>query len=269
MTLIQCEDGSRFVVDCNITDENKDRVLQYIARQIGWGSELKSFICTHRDADHMKGVQILHDNFPLKAIWDSGYAGTTTESDEYKDYMRLRRSVGSMVKTKRTFKDYGRTRFQYLSSKDRRLPNNANAQGVVLKVEQLSANMSNVEGSATLPGDCDAATWKDGILRDYSENDVSCDILLAGHHGSITFFDYPADEEYYYTKHIKAMAPDMVIISVGNNSYGHPDKKSLELYEKYATGSDDGKKVCRTDRQGTMRLTLKDGGGWELTPTKK
>ena len=264
MALIQCADGSKFVVDCNITDGNQSRVLDYLAAQIGRGSRLHAFICTHRDADHMRGVQVLHKHFPIGEVWDSGYPGTSTDTPEYRAYMRLRNDIGADVKERRTRHDFGRTRFRYLSAKDGRLEKNANAQGIVLKVEHLSSDKAAIEGSTILTGDSDASTWKDGILEDYSAGDVSCDILLAGHHGSITFFDDPADEKRYYTDHIKAITPDMVIVSVGKNPHGHPDAKALELYEKYSTGSRQGNKVYRTDKQGTMKLVLKDGGSWNL-----
>ena len=193
MALVQCADDSRFVVDCNITEANQNRVLGYLATQIGWGSRLRAFICTHRDADHMRGVQVLHRYFPINEIWDSGYPGTSTDTPEYEAYMRLRRAVGATEIQKQTRRDFGRTRFRYLSATDGRLPKNANAQGIVLKVEQRSTFSGNIEGSTILTGDSDAATWKHGILKDYTAGDVSCDILLAAHHGSITFFEDPDD----------------------------------------------------------------------------
>lgn len=86
---------------------------------------------------------------------------------------------------------------------------------------------------------------------------------MAAHHGSITFFDDPADTQHYYTEHITAIKPAMTIVSVGNNTHGHPDKKALELYEKYSSGSNNGNKVFTTQDKGTMKLTLKDDG-WAL-----
>ena len=100
MVLVQCADGSNFVVDCNITEINSNRVLGYVRNQIGRGGRLAAFICTHRDADHMRGVKTLHAHFPISSIWDSDYPGTTTDSDEYKDYMDLRRRIGSQGKEK-------------------------------------------------------------------------------------------------------------------------------------------------------------------------
>lgn len=264
MSLVECSNGDRFIVDCNITSENESAILSYVAGQIGWGAELKAFICTHRDADHMRGVQQLHKYFPIQEIWDSGYPGTSTDTPEYNEYMQLRRTVGFVVKEKLKRQDFGRTRFRYLSAQDDRLAKNANAQGIVLKIEHRNQNLSLLEGSTILTGDSDAEIWRYGILKDYSKSDISCDILLGGHHGSITFFDDPADDKNYYVDHIKAMSPDMTIISVGKNSHGHPDNKALELYEKYSSGSKQGNKVYRTDKSGNMKLILKDGGGWNL-----
>jgi len=265
MVLIEAADGSKFVFDCNITDANETRVLNYVAAQIGEGTSLKAFICSHRDADHIRGVKKLHARFPITSIWDSDHVGTTTTSTEYLNYMALRRKVGCKIIEKRKYFDYGRTRLRMLSAKDRRLEKNANAQGIVIKAEQRNAGMSSIEGSAMLPADSDAETWRYGILQDYSKTDVSSDILMAGHHGSNSFFDDPADDKHYYTEHVQAIAPAMTVVSVGKNSHGHPKAEALKFYEKYSTGSNKGNKVFRTDTNGTLKLTLHDGGGWNLS----
>ena len=264
MVLVQCAYGNNFVVDCNVTEANQARVLGYVAAQIGFRSPLRAFICTHRDADHMRGVRTLHSLFPIQAIWDSDYLGTSTDSDEYDAYMRLRREVGSFVIEKGMVGNYGRARFRFLSAKDARLPNNANDQGIVLKVEQLTAGMPVVQGSTILPGDGSCATWKNGILNDYLPQAVSCDILMAAHHGSLDFFEDTVSSYYYYVQYIQRMAPAMTVVSVGPNNYGHPDPTALGLYLKYSSGSDRGDKVLRTDEQGTAKLTLKSEGGWHI-----
>ena len=264
MVLVQCTSGTNFVVDCNITEDNKERVLKYVASQIGSGSRLHAFICTHRDSDHMRGVRTLHNQFPIREVWDSGYPGTSTDTDEYKAYMQLRRDVGHRVIEKQTFKDYGLTRFRYMSGKDDRLPRNANDQGIVFKVEQRAPDMSRILSSAILTGDSSFATWKDGILKDYNVRDVSCNILMAAHHGSIDFFRDPS-RNHYYLDHMKAMGPAVTIVSVGPNSYGHPDETAMRLYRDNSSGSGDGHKVFRTDRQHSMKLTLKSGGDWSLS----
>ena len=264
MVLIETASGTKFIFDCNITDANEDRVLDYVAKQIGERKSLHAFICSHRDADHMRGIKKLHARFPIKSIWDSDYSGTTTNTPEYRAYMDLRRQVGHRVIKKMTKFDYGRTRLRMLSAKDVRLPKNANAQGIVIKAEQRNEAMDRVEGSAMLPGDSDAETWRSGILVDYSKSDISSTMLMAAHHGSISFFDDPA-LEYYYKDHLAAIKPAMTIVSVGPNSHGHPNDTAMGYYREYSTGSKEGKKVYRTDTKGTMKLTLESGGGWNLS----
>lgn len=261
MVLIGATNGKFYLCDCNITNDNEDAVLAYLGKTIGWGTEIAAFICTHRDADHMRGIKKIHKQFPVTSIWDSGHPGTTTDSTEYKEYMDLRRAVGFEEKKKQTRQDLGLTRLRYLSAKDERLEKNANAQGLVIKVEHW--NNANCGSSTILTGDCDAETWRYGIMKDYAASDVKTSILMGAHHGSITFFDDPADKEHYYTAHIDAIKPAMTIISVGDNAHGHPDKKAIELYEKHSTGSDKGNKVFTTQDKGTMKLTLKDNG-WSL-----
>ena len=76
MVLIETANGKNFVFDCNVTDDNQDRVLNYVAEQIGEGASLSAFICSHRDSDHMRGVKKLHARFPVSQVWDSDYPGT-------------------------------------------------------------------------------------------------------------------------------------------------------------------------------------------------
>ena len=264
MVLIETANGKKFVFDCNITDENESRVLRYVSNQMGAGKQLDAFICSHRDADHMRGVKKLNARFPISEIWDSDYPGTTTDTPEYQDYMDLRRRLGSIIIQKKTREDFGRTRFRYLSAQDDRLPSNSNAQGIIIKIEHRSADGNLSLDSTMLTGDSDAETWRDGVMVDYNKSEVTSSILMAAHHGSIDFFDDPRDKKHYYSEHMTSIEPNMTFISVGSNSYGHPDEKALSMYRKYSTGSNKGNKVYRTDQQGTMKLTLKDSGGSEI-----
>src|SRR5579871_4025336 len=91
MTLLQLDNGKVVMYDCNITGDNEDAVLRYVAKQIGWGTAIDIFICSHRDSDHMRGVTKLHKYFPIQHVWDTGVTGTTPDCDEYADYMDLRR----------------------------------------------------------------------------------------------------------------------------------------------------------------------------------
>ena len=71
------------------------------------------------------------------------------------------------------------------------------------------------------------------------EDNIPCDILRVGHHGSNT----STSEEW-----IKYLEPKEAVISVGkNNKFGHPNKEVLTVLNKYKI------KIHRTDLEGTIK----------------
>ena len=63
------------------------------------------------------------------------------------------------------------------------------------------------------------------------------DVLIAGHHGS----KYSTSEEL-----LEAVQPEIVVISVGENHYGHPSQETLERIREYTD------EIYRTDLNGTV-----------------
>ena len=259
MAICLNSDGTRIVIDCNITEDNQDSVLSYTKRVVGRGNPIDVFVNTHRDADHMRGICDLHDQHKIKEIWDADVPGTTTNSPEYEVYMRLRRSVKTVTIKPRTYGKWGNTKYRWMNGKWGDYTD-TNQQSVVVKVEYKSPGCS-----VLFTGDTDYRPWKEKILPYYQSVDLTAAILIAAHHGSVNFFDNPADSQNYYVNHIKKIKPDMTLVSVGPNPYGLPDKNAVELYKKYSSGSDKGNKVYTTSDKGNMRIQLKDGGGWTLS----
>ncbi len=228
----------------------------YLDRAMGNRTSITVFICSHRDADHIRGIRTIHTAYPIGAIRDPGVAGTTIDSPEYEDYMALRREIGGKTIQARTKLQIGGATVRFMNSADEDLAD-ANDQSVVMKVEYGSS-------SVLFAGDTSFRPWKEKILSFYADERLRANILLASHHGSLTFFDDPSDEKHYYTSHISKIGPTMTLISVGPNTFGLPDQKAMDLYNKYSIGSNKGNKVYRTDEQGNMRLILKQGGTWSL-----
>ena len=256
MTLLRFPNGTTWLFDCNLTDDNSDTVLAYLDKAMGMRTHIDTFICSHRDADHMRGIKKVHEAYSITEIRDPGVPGTTTDSSEYEEYMDLRRQLGGPVIKARRYRDVGSVRARFMNAADDDL-SDANDQSIVLKIEFAGS-------SVLLAGDTSFRPWKELILPNYSGADLRANILLGSHHGSLAFFDDPDDEKYYYMAHIKAIKPEMTIISVGPNVHDLPDDKAMELYEKYSSGSDQGNKVYTTEDQGNMKLTLKSEGGWNL-----
>ena len=257
MTLLRFPNGTTWLYDCNVIDEDEEAVLGYLGRVLGEGGQIDVFICSHRDADHMNGIKKVHAMFPISKIRDNDVEGTTTDSSEYRDYMELRRELPGGPIARLTYIDVGEVKVRWMNSKDDRLAD-PNEQSVVAKVEYKGCSL-------LLAGDTSFREWREVIMPSYSAEKIKSSILLGAHHGSLTFFDDPDDTKSYYTEHIQAIKPAMTIISVGPNAHGFPDAKAVELYEKYSTGSDKGNKVFSTEDKGNMKLTFKSDGTWSLS----
>ena len=89
------------------------------------------------------------------------------------------------------------------------------------------------------------------LLRGHSV--PQADLLVAGHHGS-----------KYSTSSLllRKIAPKAVVISVGENSYGHPAGETLSRIQAA------GATILRTDQMGTIRcIGAEDGIRVECTGT--
>ncbi len=256
MILIETANGDALLCDCNVTSQNAPRVLTYL-RQVLRGRRIYAFINTHRDADHLRGVNRVHRAVGIDRVWDSGIASGNIFSPEYSEYMRMRRAVSNQTLEALTYFDFGMTRIRVLSAALGDLPADCNAKSIVLKIEH-----GCIHNSILLTGDSDTRTWRT-ILERYRANSLAAEILLASHHGSWSFFDF-GQEGYHYAAHIRAISPAMTIVSVGPNVHDHPDRTAMMQYEYYSRGSVEDHRVWRTDRDGTMRLELSDREPWVL-----
>ena len=77
------------------------------------------------------------------------------------------------------------------------------------------------------------------LAQTYPLPDV--EVLVVSHHGS----RYSSDESF-----LRAITPDNAVISVGDNSYGHPAEETLRRLQAV------GATVWRTDQQGSIRIII-------------
>lgn len=76
------------------------------------------------------------------------------------------------------------------------------------------------------------------LLETHALPDI--EVLVAGHHGS----KYATGEEL-----LTALRPETVLISVGENSYGHPTQETLDRIAAI------GAAVYRTDQVGNISVS--------------
>lgn len=102
----------------------------------------------------------------------------------------------------------------------------------------VAIKLTNGENSFIFSGDAEsgseAAMCSSGI-------DLSCDVLVPGHHGSAT-----ATSNDFLAKTV----PEFAVITCGvDNQYGHPDKDTMDKLQSMEI------QVYRTDKQGTVIAT--------------
>jgi competence protein ComEC len=59
-------------------------------------------------------------------------------------------------------------------------------------------------------------------MTSYGEKDLKTDILKIGHHGS----KYSTSEDF-----LRVAGPEVAVISVGANYFGHPSERVIEIGE--------------------------------------
>ncbi len=102
--------------------------------------------------------------------------------------------------------------------------------------EGLSVLCSSGEFDVLITGDMADSTERK-LLAAYDLPDI--EVLMVGHHGS----KYATSEEL-----LDAVTPEAAVISVGENTYGHPTPETLARLEER------GIPVYRTDERGTVLL---------------
>ena len=182
-------------------------------------------ILTHYDSDHVEGVPEL-----LRRV----HVGTILMPDNQKN-SEIRQEIEAVAAStdteiRLTANDYlaevGPCRLSIFSSREAASENN----------ESLSVLLEHEETQVLVTGDMDAAGERK-LLRENVLPDI--DILVAGHHGS----KYSTSETL-----LSAVTPEIVVISVGKNRYGHPAEETLARISAF------GAATYRTDLHGTIKL---------------
>lgn len=192
-------------------------------------TKIDYLISSHYDADHMAGLIGCLNAFEVKHVISSNYVHT---SKLYKSFVKAVKSDGLKAqhpKVGKTF-SFGSGSFEILAP---------------VKIEEKGSNnnsvaikLTNGQNSFVFTGDAEheseAAMCASGI-------DLSCDVLVPGHHGSATASSWDF---------LQKTVPEYAIISCGkNNKYGHPDKDTMDKLKSMDI------QVYRTDKQGTIVAT--------------
>lgn len=220
--------GISALVDCggNSFPDAGDLAADYLAT-MGCTS-LDYLILTHYDADHVNGVETLLSRIDVKQVLVPDTGDDTLVRAQVRSTLEASRVPVSSIQQAETFSlgDGQITVYPPVGS------GSDNEQGLAVLCESSS-------GRLLITGDMDAATER-ALLAQYTLPKI--DVLAIGHHGAASSTSETL---------LKTLEPETALISVGeHNTYGHPDESVLLRLSHL------GVAVCRTDKQGTIHVTL-------------
>ena len=205
-------------------NEDGEKIVKYF-KDLGI-TKFKYVFGTHAHEDHIGGMDNIIENFQIEHFYMPDTITTTKTFEEVLDALEEKNIAFETPEEDEnlTFSD---TVFKVLHvGKDKR---DLNDTSIVLKLTYKNT-------SYLFMGDATSSVEKD-IL----DKDIKSDVLKVGHHGS----QYSSTISF-----LKKASPKYAIIEVGkNNSYNHPKEVTLKKLE------DLGKKIYRTDEDGTIILT--------------
>lgn len=212
-------------------------VLERLSQEMPfWDRDIDLIILTHPEADHLSGLLEVLKRYKIENIL---WTGVVRDIAEYKEWEKLIQKEKAKIKIAQagqkvicSISNLEHCYFIILSPLE-------NLEGQEFKDSNNTSIITKLvfgENSFLFTGDI----YKSGELQlTNQEINVDSDILKVSHHGSKT----SSSEEF-----LEKVSPEIGVISVGKNRYGHPHQETLETLQKY------GIKVLRTDLNGNIKI---------------
>jgi len=237
-------DGLNYLVDGGTTTKGAT-VTGYLS---GHGvSRLDAVILSHPDADHVGGLTTVVQAISTTVVIHNGQPKDTAAYQDFMDEVN-RQAIPTVIARTGQSLAWGNFISATVLNPSEPLFSEVNDNSVVLRVTYGTF-------ATLLPGDI-SSTAEGAILGRGSL--LNAQLLKVAHHGSRYLSS---------TAFLNAVLPAIAVISVGPNSYGHPDQETLDPLAAI------GATIYRTDLQGTIRVDSDGTSYWvsygpeEATPT--
>ncbi len=254
---IRFPDGRDMLVDGG----PNDAVLGCLGRHMPfWDRYINLVLMTHPQKDHMQGLISVLDRYRTDYFVRSDIANSTEGYAALMDVVG-RRGIKQKFVTTGEAVAVGSTTLSILWPSGDQIANVLGATTSNLNDGSIVFSLRYGSFDALFPGDADIRVesgWKNMQLArlDLASSsrlaDDTLEVLKYPHHGSKTGMT---------DAFLETLQPKLAVISVGKNSYGHPNEATL------ATLARQGIPVKRTDKEGDIEITS-DGVTWNLSLEK-
>ena len=243
--LLQLPDGKRVVVDGGTPEGRADDQL----RELGI-ERIDLLLATHADYDHAGVHEDLLREFEVGTYITNGLAHTTQA------YRRITELAGELV-------DRGELTVYAASDFERGQDVGTGGVGLHLLPPPPGAGMGQNSNSvglvitygafkAVMTGDSEPRETEAWLFtRAYDELLADADVYKSAHHGSLN-----GDAGNY--SWLSPISPDVVVICVGHNNYGHPTAEAMTAYR------DQGARIYRTDEDGRVTVLARQDGSYTV-----
>jgi beta-lactamase superfamily II metal-dependent hydrolase len=228
--VIRSPEGQTALIDAGRTEP-----LQFLS-QMGI-DQIDLLVATHPHADHIGGMADILNALPVRFYMDNGQTHTTATYQELLLTLQQRTDVTYLAAEPRTI-SLGSAELEVLP-----LPpidavdHNNRSVGLVLRFGAFTAFLSGDSEREEL-----THFLRQGVVPNVT-------LLKAPHHGS---------DNGFTLDFLRRSRPEIVVISVGDNSYGHPRPVALTAYDAVA------EEVYRTDLLGHITVLGYEDGRYEV-----
>jgi competence protein ComEC len=230
-------------------------ILEKLGKEMPfWDRSIDLIILTHPEKDHLAGLIEVLKRYKVENILWTGVVRDTAEFKEWEKLIKKEKAkikiaqANQKVKWSKSDIDQIEILYPFEDSSGQEFKNSNNTSVVA----KLIFNENSFLFTGDIYKSVEKKLLEHYVLNQVKHNPIDSDVLKVGHHGSKT----STSEEF-----LKAITPEIAVIQVGENNYGHPHPEVLLNLEKFAI------EILRTDKNGDIKI-VSDGNNLKIKNKK-